>query len=428
MSEALRVERPTAPAWLQWLTLLLIFVAPGQLAHALDPKHGPFIAYADVLAVLVGGLFFLWVLFGRHWRRILWPPLPAWAWLIVAILSAAGAESLKAAALEIIQLALYFGLVYMLFVNVLVAEARQRMAVLALLASTTLVVAYGVVQYATASEPMAVTSLFQSRTAYSGFLTLALPLFFGLTLWSELTWERLWTGLLTVAGAVTMLAPPLVWVLAIVLVVMAVAWGRERKAVTVGLAAGVFLLVTVSFLPLNRQVFREMLNPFEEGPIYKVMEAGGEGAGEAPAGPIIKKRWIEWMPSLNMLGEHFMLGVGTGNYQQNIGQPEYYGFLPNVKKSEPDTNNLYLVIGGSMGLAGLVCLMAFLGYFWQSAGRLWMHAQTHEARALACGLYGACTALLIANLFTSVLVRGTALVWALVCALVASMTHEKTSA
>ena len=435
MSEATQVERPSSPAWLYWLTLLLIFVAPGQLAHAVDPKHGPFIAYADVLAVLVGGLFVLWVLFGRmpagapaglrgRLRQITWPPLPAWAWLTIAVLSALGAESMKSAGLEIVQFLLYFGLVYVLFVNVLTAQEQRLQAVRVLLTATTLVIAYALFQYLSAGDPQAVKSIFQSRTAYSGFLVLALPLFFGLTLWSELAWERYWTGLVTVAGALTILAPPLVWVLVVVLVVMAAAWGRAKMAATVAAAAGVFLLLTLTFAPLNRQVFHEMLNPYEEGPIYKVMEAGGAGAGEAPAGPIIKKRWIEWMPALNMLGEHFMLGVGTGNYQANIGQPEYYGFLPNVKKSEPDTNNLYLVTGSSMGLAGLVCLVAFLGYFWQSAGRLWMHAQTPGTRALACGLYGACTALLIVNLFTSVLVRGTALVWALVCALVAGMAHE----
>jgi len=510
MSEVVRVDKPAVPAWLTGLTLLLIFVTPGQLAHAVDPKHGPFIAYADVLAVIVGGLFVLWVLlsrprpqsagglrgqgltthhlaiflvltvfiggllrlivrvrvardelttssFGGHLallfgipavaaivamgitvcitailqpslrdrlRTIVWPPLPAWAWLIVAALSAFGAESAKAAGLEIVQLVLYFGLAYMLFVNVLATEAQRRQAVRVLLAATTLVVAFGVLQYVTATEPQVVKSIFQSRTAYSGFLAVALPLFFGLTLWSELSWERYWAGLVVIAGGLTILAPPLVWVLAIVLVVMAAVRGGAKMAGNIAVAAGAFLVLTLTLAPLNRQVFREMLNPYEEGPIFKTMQTGGEAVGEPPSGPIVKKRWIEWMPALNMLGENFMLGVGAGNYQLNIGQPEYYGFLPNVKKSEPDTNNLYLVTGGSMGLAGLVCLMAFLGHFWRLAGGLWAHAETPGRRALAGGLYGACLALLVANLFTSVLVRGTALVWALVCALVAGMGRE----
>jgi hypothetical protein len=288
------------------------------------------------------------------------------------------------------------------------------------------VVAYALFQYVTAGDPQAVKSLFQSRTAYSGFLALVLPLFFGMVLWSELTWERIWCGLLAVLGGLTILAPPVIWVVAIVFVTMGATWGRRHLSLKVTLAVATFMLITVTLVPLNRQVFRETLNPYEEGPIFKVMEIGGESAGDQAQGPIIKKRWIEWMPALNMLADNFVLGVGTGNYQLNIGQPQYYGFLPNVKKSEPDTNNLYLVTAGSMGLAGLVCLMAFVGHFWRLAGNLWLHAQTPFSRALACGLYGACVALLIVNLFTSVFVRGTALAWALVFALVTSMTHEHT--
>lgn len=420
-------ERPAAPRFLTYLTLALIFVTPGQLAYAVDPKHGPFIALADVVALIVGGIFALWVLIGRRWRQLDWAPLPVWAWIAVAVLSGLGAESLKSAVLEVIQLVLYFGVVYMLFANVLVSEGQRRAAVRTLLAATTLIVLYGLFQYLTAHEPMAVKSLFQSRTSYSGFLALVMPLFFGLTLWSELTWERVWCGALAVLGGLTILAPPLIWIVAAVFVVMGAAWSRSRLWGIVTLCVAMFMVVTLALAPLNQRVLRETLNPYEEGPIFKVMQVGDEGAADAPPGPIVKKRWIEWMPALNMLAENFVLGVGAGNYQTNIGQPEYYGFLPNVKKSEPDTNNLYLVTAGSMGLAGLVCLIAFMGHFWSLASRLWMHAQTPFARALACGLYGSCLALLGANLFTSVFVRGTSLAWALVFALISSMTHEHAS-
>jgi len=440
VSEAPLIPRATPPRFLYWLTLALIFVTPGQLAHAVDPKHGPFIALADVVALIVGGLFALWVLFGRmpaggpaglrgRLGRVAWAPLPLWAWIIVAVLSALSAQSAKAAGLEIIQLVLYFGLVYMLFANVLVTERQWRQAIRTLLAATTLAVLLALYQYLlqmgqSPGDLQAVKSLFQSRTAYSGFLTLVLPLAFGVVLWSELPWERAWCVLLVALGGLTILAPPLVWVLAVVCVVMGTVWNHRRLSLKVTVAVAAFMLVTVMLVPLNQRAFHETLNPYEEGPIYKVMQTEGEGVDEAPPGPVIKKRWIEWLPALNMLAENFVLGVGAGNYQLNIGQPEYYGFLPNVKKSEPDTNNLYLVTAGSMGLAGLLCLIAFLGHFWRLAGNLWMHADTPFGRALACGLYGACLSLLMVGLFTSVFVRGTALAWALVFALITSMTHE----
>lgn len=430
--EAIRQPVPV-PTWLYWLTLALVFIAPSQIAYAVDRKHGPFIAYADIVAVVVAGLWLLWSLFRRQTREWVWAPKHIWALLVVAALSGLGAESLKDAILEIIQIGLYFVAAYMLFVNVLTTDERRRGAVWTLLASTSLVVLYGLYHYVRASlapagsDPgllMGVNSVFQSRSAYCGFLCLSLPLFFGLVMWTACQWERFWALAVILIGALTMVAPPLIFVLALILSLTALAWGGGAKAAITAGVAFAFMLVTVAFLPLNRQAFNEMLNPFEEGPIFKVMQTetgGGEPANEPP---VLKKRWIEWMPALNMMAQNFMLGVGAGNYQANIGMPQYYGFLPNVKKSEPDTNNLYLVIGGSMGFAGLVCMLAYLGYFWRQAGKLFMHADSPWTRGLACGLDGAALSLLVTNLFSSLFVRGTGLVWALVFALIAAKALE----
>ncbi|MEN6644374.1 MAG: O-antigen ligase family protein [Armatimonadia bacterium] len=421
------------PTWLYWLTLALVFVAPSQIAYAVDRKHGPFIAYADIAAAAVVGLWLLWSLSRRQAREWVWAPKHIWALLVVAALSGLGAESLKDAILEIVQIGLYFVAAYMLFVNVLTTDERRRGALWTLLASTSLVVLYGLYHYVRASaapatsDPgllMGVNSVFQSRSAYGGFLCLALPVFFGLVMWTDRQWERYWALAVILLGAVTMVAPPLVFVLALILTLTALTWGGgARAAITAGVAAA-FLLFTVAFLPLNRQAFKEMLNPFEEGPIFKVMQADSGAEQPVNEAPVLKKRWIEWMPALNMMAQNFMLGVGAGNYQANIGMPQYYGFLPNVKKSEPDTNNLYLVIGGSMGFAGMVCLLSYLGYFWRQAGKLWMHADSPWTRGLACGLHGAALSLLLTNLFSSLFVRGTGLIWALVFALIAAKALE----
>lgn len=417
----------TPPQWLYWLTLLLIFVIPGQISYAIDKKHGPFIGLADVVAVLIIGLWFLWVLVRGQLRHLVWAPRSVWALLVVALLSAAGAASLKAAAMEIIQLVLYFVAAYMLFVSVLVTAQRQRMALRVFLAATSLVVLFGLYQYLTQTDPLAVTSVFASRTAYAAFLTITLPLFFGFVLWAPVQGERYWALAVVLLGALTVLAPPLVWILALVLVVMAARRGPRASVAYVLAGLVVFLAVTVTVAPLNRRAFREMLNPYEEGPLFKVAEvtAPGEQPGTEKQQPIVKKRWIEWMPALNMMAENYMLGIGTGNYQLNIGQPEYYGFLPNVKKSEPDTNNLYLVVGSTMGFAGLVCLAVFMGHFLQAARHLWSRAQTPWTRAMCCGLYGSALAIPAANMFTSVFVRGTGLVWALLYALIACNTAAR---
>jgi len=219
-----------------------------------------------------------------------------------------------------------------------------------------------------------------------------------------------------------------VWVLALAVALMAISWGRGHMTLgTIGFTA-VFLLVTLTLAPLNQKAFREMINPYEEGPIYKTMQVGSDpdsaDEGNEPDQPLVKKRWVEWMPALTMMAQNFPLGIGTGNYQLNIGQPEFYGFLPNVHKSEADTNNLFLVIGSTMGFAGLVSLLAFMGYFWRQAGSLWSLGQSPWGRALVCGLWGMAIAIPCANLFTSTFVRGTALVWAFGYALIGALARE----
>ncbi|MEI6501859.1 MAG: O-antigen ligase family protein [Armatimonadota bacterium] len=425
MAEETTTQASPVPDWLYWLSLALLFVAPCQYAYAVDVKHGPFIAYVDILACLVVGLWLLRVLILGQWRSLVWAPRHVWALIAVAIISGFGAQNLKSAALEIVQFVLYFAAVYMLFTNALNTDARRRTAVRALLLATTLVVLYGLFQYVTATDLIAVKSTFGSRGAYSGFLTIVLPLFFGLVLFSELTWERYWAGAVVVLGALTILLPPLVWILALIIAAMALNWGHGRTVPAVLGFAAIFLLVTLSVVPLNRQAFREMANPYEEGPIFKTMGVE-QTEGNKPDAPIVKKRWIEWMPGLTMLAQNFVLGIGTGNYQLNIGQPEYYGFLPNVHKSEADTNNLFLVVAGTMGFAGLVCLLAFMGHFWQYTGHLWEFGQTPWGRALTCGLWGMALAIPCANLFTSTFVRGTALVWAFGYALIGSLAEQAT--
>jgi hypothetical protein len=403
------------PGWLFGLTMVLIFVAPSQYSLALDPKDGPFIAYADLCLALLVALWAGWLTVTRQWRQVTWPPLAVWALMIVAVLAGLGAENLKLAALEVIQIGLYFFGAYMLFVTVLDDPARLRAAVITLVAALGVAIIIGSGQYLQASEPADVQGTMQSRNIYSGSLALALPLLAGIVLRGTAPWWRWGAAALLLAGLLTMLSPPLPWVLLVVLLVMAVTWGQGRRRWLAALVAVAAMGLMVIVMPLNRQVARELVNPYETGPVFKIMESDLTDGSDLV---IVKKQWLEWQAALNMMADNYLLGVGTGNYQLNIGRPEYFGFLPNVHKSEPDTNNLYLVVGSSMGFAGLVALVAMMGHYLRRAGRLWLGVQEPWQRALACGLYGSALAIPLANLFTSLFVRGTAILWALIYAMI----------
>jgi len=107
-----------------------------------------------------------------------------------------------------------------------------------------------------------------------------------------------------------------------------------------------------------------------------------------------------------MIADNPLLGVGAGNYQLNIGRPDYWGYLPNAKKTEPDTNNLYLVLGGSLGLAGLVAFVAVLVRFTALAV-----SGARRRDPMMTGLAAALVSLAVANLFTALLVRGVTVAW-----------------
>lgn len=395
--------------------LLLILVAPTQYSYAVDPKDGPFILYADLLAALLAGIWVLGVLMRRRWRELVAPPAAMWALLGVAVLSTAGAVSVKAAMVEIAQLVLYFVVVFALFADVVHSQHRKMLACKALMFSTSVIVVLAIFQYLTTQDPALVRGTFSNRNVYSSYLVMVLPLLYGLALWITDRNQRIWLLALVVLGGFTILAGPQFWCLVAVLAGMSALRGPRALGIFL-LGAAVFFAVLILGLEKNRAtVFRELADPIEHGEAYKLITMPGE---EPP--PLVKKRWLEWQPALTMLADNWLLGVGVGNYQLNIGEQAYYGFLPNAKKSEPDTNNLYLVVASSMGFTGLVALVAFLGHFVGLARRLWRYAADPWALGLAAGLAGSAWAIVLVNMFSSLFVRGNSLIWALVFAMIAS--------
>jgi O-antigen ligase len=96
--------------------------------------------------------------------------------------------------------------------------------------------------------------------------------------------------------------------------------------------------------------------------------------------------------------------------------------IPRATKIEPDTNNLYLVIAASMGFVGLVAFLAWLGHYWGMAERNWTQARDAWSMGVCWGLLGSVYAILLVNIFSSLFVRGTSIVWALIFAMIASVS------
>jgi hypothetical protein len=435
-SESPKTTAEAGPARFELALMALLVLSCSQVSYAVHKKDGPFIGAADVLCAL---LFVAWLHKVWRERRFRLVPLPTpevWALLVVGVLSLSRAMvaadgslslgGLKSGIIEVGQLGLYFVAAFCMFADVFNTVAKLRRACAVLLGATTAVVAWGLVDYFVATQPAQVSASFGNRNVYSAFLVMVMPLLVGLALHERNRTQRRWVAVLCVAAVVTMVAPPHVWILTGLLLWIAYNRGGRFRAIY----APVLLLVVLAVnfgLPRNRETnVVELLDPYERGELYK-LETGGESASAANT-LVIKKRWLEWQPALAMMSENLPLGVGAGGYQRNIGEVRYYGTLPNVKKSEPDTNNLYLVMGASMGFGALVCLVALLVRYWRKAGMLWLRANSTTERGLAAGLPAAIVGIAVANIFSSLFVRGPGLIWAFILAATAVAAREGVAA
>jgi O-antigen ligase len=114
----------------------------------------------------------------------------------------------------------------------------------------------------------------------------------------------------------------------------------------------------------------------------------------------IKSRYLEMQASLNLLAENTALGMGLGNYQNNIGK--YYNGFPKVNTAQPNEDNGYLVIASTSGILGLA---AFLWIFLQAiqyCRTAWQSGNGMQ-KALFWGLLGSLTAILTENFFSYLL-------------------------
>lgn len=235
-----------------------------------------------------------------------------------------------------------------------------------------------------AGDPLSVRGSFGNRNVLGGYLALLLPLAFGLLLHAS-TWRvRAALALLILAGLSVILSGPALLAIALVCALLAARRGPAWFAVT----AAILLAGHVWVLPhLPRANSREH---FASMALY-------DDVGQPT------RRYPEWQAAAVMTLEHPWMGSGLGCYQRQIGP--YYGVVPNATgPSEPDIQNLYLVLSATAGLPACLAFGAMLLTAGAAAVRT-----TDKCAALpglGAGMAGALAAFALTACWHPLLVRG----------------------
>jgi len=384
-------------------------------------EKAPRLTLADVFIWLAGGLLLLRIVLRRDFRSLRRLPLAAVVLVLLGALSMLFARNKLTAIADVVQYFEYFIVFYLAVVTVLTTKERLRLAVLLWLLVGSAVVLWGLIHYLTASrDALHVSGPFLNRNVFSGYLAMLLPLSWGLMLHSRSVSAIVQSVVLAILALVVMLAGG-PWLAALIgLAVITVA--RTPKLFPL-FAAGLLVLVIAVFPALprdNARILATSLYPFDETQNAVTPDQPVPATGFVEAWRL-SPRYIEWQAAAKFLtpsayrelgmsrAEHtrqLLLGVGIGNYQWNIGR--YYGFLPkpNANTTEPDTNNLYLVLAMSVGLPAALTFLWLVGTFLRRAVSARVEARDDFLRGLFLGSAGALTSLLVTNVFTQTLVHG----------------------
>ncbi len=389
--------------------LLALLIAPTQAAIKVGGYN------LSPVDPLIWGLFLIWIVRALLLRRDrpVKPPLAGAVFFTLAVaLSIVRAGNTTDALKELVQVSEYFLVAGILFLNLPRSTRHARWALGIHLAAAVAVVALAAAQYLHPDvENFLVRGTFGNRNILGGYLALTLPLMFAIAMYGGI--GRRWgTALLAVVAAGLLVTLAGATMLALLITLPVVAFSRGRMAAALTLAA-LLLLFAVAAPRMPRGNFEELqrsVNVVEEDGQLSARYTEWLGAlimwNEQPL-VIGGMEWLQvddaWGAGINPVG--WLVGVGAGNFQREIGM--YYGYLPqvNINITEPDSHNTYLVILSTVGFLGI---LGFVAMLWQSAVAALRNDDDADRllRGIRIGVAGALLAYAINAVWAGLLVRG----------------------
>ncbi len=420
------------------LSLNIILISPK------DPGH-PIIAVNFSLAdMFIGIILMLWLLklsIYKEWKKVKFPPTPFLIFAGIAIITFVNALLIIQWLKGIIQVIEYFVLLYMLLKNNL-KSFKLSVIKNAFFISSSIILAIAFIQHKIlGGDPYLVRGLFENDNILGTFLCLVVPFIYVEMLDSTQTIRKVWMALLLILSLIVLTSGSAI--LSILIGLLVVNWFYSKKML---IRFVISIILMGAFYPFimpakNVTAIKNFISIYEQGSIsenyyhrltmlenigkitifqkklgdnnlYIITDRflnvilpkpdKGERYKELEGKQQIKNRYLEMQASMNVISENALLGIGMGNYQNNIGTS--FHELPKVNTAEPNQNNTYLLIATTMGLLGLAALIWILLHSLISTRTFYKESIDKEKRTLYLMLLGSLVAGMIEGFFSYLLV------------------------
>jgi hypothetical protein len=392
------------------------------------------------------------------------PPLVAF--IVVSTVSMLVAGFNVGSAKELIQGVVQFIGGYIVITSAIGSRQRLRSFVTLVAVVAAVAVAYGLVQYGlVGGRYHLVSSVFDNRNVFGGYIALVTPLLFGASLGGVSTGKKLFFGAVVAAGLlVTTSITSFLSIFAAIVLMLVL---RRRSGILI--AGTVVLFAAVAAVPLGVRIGdlsglkSAMYEPVELeryhdevqicveliylGPVgeidlgddvifiessmipvrsvserfirhYTGLRKKDEQFGE---GGHLHQRLLNWLAGINVLRDHPVVGVGVGNYQEKINL--YYLSAPKLNTMESDTQSGYIVTLVTTGLMGLAALFWIIADFLRRAVRNARLARDPFVRELSWGAAGSMIAFSINNMFSPLIYQSTVIQFVILLSIIGATEY-----
>lgn len=363
----------------------ILIVSPTQFS--IEPVKHIHITLVDIFLFVIFPLWAIYRIKFVQTKLTRLVPVPVILFIMTVAISCVSVQFSLESVKELIQYVEYFVVAFCILRDASRTKSDLQRNVAAFFIAMFVVVVWATLHYMNSSfEPLQVRASFGNRNVLGGYFSLALPLAFGCMLFERSLVRSALLLICVTIGLCTNLSGASVLAIFVAFLVISMLRGVTFFVITVILMLVLFTFLMPSLPRANTTILHDSIALYDN-------------SGE------ITSRYPEWQAGVTMTQVHPIFGVGPGHYQDNIGR--YYGvLLDRTGPSEPDTQNLYIVLASSCGLLCAACFIGIMIFFIFSAGRCFFITDDKFYKGIAVGCVGAIVAYAINCIWSPLLVRG----------------------